>query len=82
MFIIGLIYFVWVISQFIEYIILLNFLIAVIGQSYDKVIGHTLETVYGDRALINRDFNVTRKEFNNFNCLPKMSKFTMVLLSA
>ena len=47
---IGLIWFLWFLQQYLVLIILLNFLIALISDTYNKVKEDEMETMYNQRC--------------------------------
>mgnify|MGYP006099326073 CR=1 FL=1 len=55
------IWFVWLINQYVVLIILLNFLIAIISQSYDNVMSKQIMSKYQNRSSINRELRLTMK---------------------
>ena len=57
------IWFFWVLNQYIIFIILLNFLISIISESYDNVMCKSLQSKYQNRCLINREVRLTMKKF-------------------
>ena len=61
------IYFVWLLNQFFVLIILLNFLIAVISQSYENVMNSSTPLKYKDRARMSREAYQVLKYFPCFN---------------
>ena len=60
---IYLIYLVWFLNQYFIYILLLNFLIAVISQSYADVMAHANISVYKQRSELNRECLIRGKAF-------------------
>lgn len=52
---IFLIYLVWYVNQFYVLIILLNFLIAVISQSYENVMNRAVEFQYLNKSSLSRE---------------------------
>jgi hypothetical protein len=52
---IALIWFVWVMHQFVVLILLLNFLIAIVSQSYENVMQKTDFFIYNQRLELNRE---------------------------
>lgn len=73
---IYLIYFTWWINQILIQIILLNFLISVIGNSYQRVIDTEIEITYTSKAGLNREFLIIQK------ALGKDEKIMTLILSA
>jgi hypothetical protein len=55
---IGVIWAVWILNQFLMLIILLNFLIAIISQSYDAVMAKATNNAYAQRCRLNRDYRI------------------------
>jgi hypothetical protein len=55
---IGVIWAIWIFNQFLMLIILLNFLIAIISQSYDAVMAKATNNVYAQRCRLNRDYRI------------------------
>lgn len=70
------IYFTWFINQIFIQIILLNFLIAVIGDSYKKVIDTEVIITYTSKAGLNREFLIIQK------ALGRDVKIGVLILSA
>lgn len=60
---ITLIWVVWLVNQFINLIILLNFLIAVISQVYDNVVADQKLLMYKHRAELNREYFMIMRMF-------------------
>jgi len=60
-------FFLWVVASFVEYMILMNFIIAVISDSYMKVIENTVAHDYKERVTLiyERENHFTEKDFNN-----------------
>jgi hypothetical protein len=56
-----MIYFTWFINQILVQIILLNFLISVISNSYQRVIDHEVLITYTSKAELNREFLIIQK---------------------
>lgn len=63
-----MIYFIWILwflNQFFNLIILLNFLIAIVSQSYDRVISESINYQYSHKSELNEEtqrfFKVFRK---------------------
>lgn len=54
-FMIYTIYFFWIVNQMFIFIILLNFLIAVISQSYEKVMDGKVILQYRQRSILNNE---------------------------
>lgn len=50
-----LVWAVWYFNQLFIFIILLNFLIAVIGQSYENVMNNAIEFQYNNKATLNSE---------------------------
>jgi len=63
-FYIGIIWFMWFANQFFILIILLNFLIAVISQSYENVMSKAVISKYRQRAQLNRECRLVYAELN------------------
>ena len=67
--------FIWVLwfaNQFLNLIILLNFLIAIISQSYDNVMSKSLEYKYNQRCQMNRECRLILKSLGmnyHFQCM-------------
>jgi len=59
--IIALIWFVWLFNQFLNLIIMLNFLIAVISQVYEAVVSNQEQLNYKHKAELNHEFFMLRK---------------------
>ena len=53
----------WVATIFFINVILLNFMIALISQSYEKVISRSLVYKYQNRAEMNREYRLLKKQF-------------------
>lgn len=62
---IYLIYFTWFINQIFLQIILLNFMISVIGNSYQSVIDKEIIITYSSKAGMNREFLIIQKALGN-----------------
>jgi len=58
------IWFLWILNQLVNLIILLNFLIAVTGQVYDDVVGEKDFYLYSHRAEMNYEWYMIQKQFN------------------
>ena len=58
-FMICLIWIVWLLEIFFVLIVLLNFLIAIISQSYEEVMLKSLQNKYHHRAQLNRECRMT-----------------------
>lgn len=61
---IVIIWFTWLGNQFLNLIILLNFLIAVISQVYDQVVAQQKLVMYKDKADMNREYYMLLKFFD------------------
>ena len=61
---IYMIYTVWFLNQYFIYILLLNFLIAVISQSYADVMTHANIQTYKQRSELNRECLIRLKAFH------------------
>jgi len=59
-------WFIWFIHQYLVLIILLNFLIAIISQSYDSVMTTSLITKYNQRCDMNWECTLLNEQFNKF----------------
>lgn len=66
---IYLIYLVWFLNLFMNMVILLNFLIAIISQSYDRVISNKLVNLYNHKS----DLNIERLLFHHYFTQKKLS---------
>lgn len=66
---IYLIYLVWFLNLFMNMVILLNFLIAIISQSYDRVISNKLVNLYNHKS----DLNIERLLFQHYFTQKKLS---------
>ena len=55
------IWLVWIVNQYVVLIILLNFLIAIISQSYDNVMSKQIMSKYQNRSAINRELRLSMK---------------------
>lgn len=51
---------IWLINQFFITIILLNFLIAIIVQSYESVMSKSIINIYSTKAAWNRDYRIIK----------------------
>ena len=58
---IGLIWLNWLFNQILVLIILLNFLIAIISQSYDSVMAKSIISRYVNRCTTNREHRLNLK---------------------
>ena len=58
---ISVVWFAWLINQFIMLITLLNFLITIMGQTYDQVMEQSIIRKYADRASLNRECRLIYK---------------------
>lgn len=56
MFMIYMIWFIWFINLMVNMVILLNFLIAIISTSYDKVIQNRLIYEYQHKSELNYEY--------------------------
>lgn len=66
------IWILWFANQFLNLIILLNFLIAIISQSYDNVMSKSLEYKYNQRCQMNRECRLILKSLgmdDHFQCM-------------
>tara|TARA_B110000285_G_scaffold113217_1_gene128501 strand:- start:91 stop:765 length:675 start_codon:yes stop_codon:yes gene_type:complete len=57
-FMIYCVYFFWILNQVFIFIILLNFLIAVISQSYEMVMDSKIQLQYHQRSILNNEFKI------------------------
>jgi len=57
-FMIYTIYVFWIVNQIFIFIILLNFLIAVISQSYEKVMDSKIQLQYRQRSILNNEYKI------------------------
>ena len=62
---ISFIWLVWLANQFVNLIILLNFLIAVISQVYDNVVAMQKQVLYAQKVELNREIYMLQKFFGN-----------------
>ena len=62
--ILSLIWGIWLFNQFLNLIILLNFLIAVISQVYDSVVADQKLLLYTHRAEMNREYYMIKRFFD------------------
>lgn len=60
------VYGLWFVNQFLVLIILLNFLIAVISQSYEKVKNSAIILEYQDRCELNREAHQVFNEYERY----------------
>lgn len=60
----SIIWLIWFFNQFIVLIILLNFLIAIISQSYEMVMTKTSESKYKQRSDLNVECYLVLKYYN------------------
>ena len=60
-FMVGLIWVTWFTNQWFIFIVLLNFIIAIIGQSYDSVMEKATQYMYLQRTDMNMECRVTLK---------------------
>jgi hypothetical protein len=60
---IGMVWFAWLANQFIMLITLLNFLITIMGQTYDQVMEQSIIRKYADRADLNRECRLVYRYF-------------------
>lgn len=72
----NLIWFTWLMNQFFLTIILLNFLIAILAESFNVVMAEEMQHTYKQRVTLNKD---TFLVMHTFNMLPAFDGF---LLSA
>ena len=69
---IGAIWFTWVTKQLIIFIVLLNFLIALIGQNYEEVMTKKTTYMYQHKCRLNEDcllFYKDARQLRDFNTL-------------
>jgi hypothetical protein len=59
-FMIACIWCIWLVNQFFITIILLNFLIAIIVQSYESVMSKSIINIYSTKAAWNRDYRIIK----------------------
>jgi hypothetical protein len=58
------IWFLWIVNQLVNLIILLNFLIAVTGEVYDDVVGEKEYYLYRHRAEMNYEWYMIQEQFH------------------
>ena len=63
---IGLLWLVWILNQVFVFIILLNFIIAVISQSFERVMNKSSYIKYHHKALLNREVRLYRSYIPHF----------------
>ena len=63
--VITFIWLVWLANLFVNLIILLNFLIAVISQVYDNVVATQKQVLYTQKIELNREIYMLQKFFGN-----------------
>ena len=85
-----LIHVVWVLAIVIMFIILCNFMISYISQSYEDVLEMRTEDIFNDRCQFNQEYQVALKVFTkfiglikstatlNFNCFLLTSDFKIM----
>ena len=61
MIMVTLIWLTWLINIFFLCVILLNFLIAIISESYEFVLSTSQQNMYIHRAVLNRECRVMKK---------------------
>lgn len=61
---IGMVWAAWLANQFIMLITLLNFLITIMGQTYDQVMEQSIIRKYADRSDLNRECRLVYRFFN------------------
>ena len=59
-------WFVWIFSVFVNMIILLNFIIALITSSYESVVAQSSEYIYGGRCDAVYDMALMMHHYNHF----------------
>ena len=59
----------WVLNTFMGLIILLNFLIAMISQSYEEVLSTYSQTLYSDRASLNQECALLKNKKRPIDCI-------------
>ena len=60
---IGVIWVFWFLNQFFCLIILLNFLIAIVSESYEEIVSESLTFMYEHRAQMNTESRLPFKKF-------------------
>lgn len=83
-FMIACIWCIWLVNQFFITIILLNFLIAIIVQSYESVMSKSIINIYSTKAAWNRDYRIIKTWLSDkvFTTLLPRKPFEVFLLSA
>ena len=63
----------WILGVFFLNIILLNFIIAVISESYEKVMQKMVAESYKQQAMLirEREMHMTQKELDSFDYFPR-----------
>ena len=74
---IFIIWFFWFFHEFVILILLLNFLIAIISQSYEMVMAHQVMSTYIHRCQLNKDCLIV---LDYFNQLSEINFFTIATL--
>lgn len=73
------IWFFWFINTFLNLIILLNFLIAVISQVYDQTIAQKILNRYWDKANFNQEYFIVMNQFMQLSELFKIVVITQAV---
>jgi len=67
---IFIIWVVWIANQILVFIILMNFLIAIISQSYEQVMSQKIINKYSQRVYLNRESCLLRiNELTKYDCM-------------
>jgi hypothetical protein len=72
MFVIYMIWALWFINLLVNMIILLNFLIAIVSQSYDRVLSNSLNYEYEHKSELNNEVMRVRLGFSPLPCFDTM----------
>ena len=66
---IALIYFFWVLNIVFTFFVLCNFLIAMVGESFQRVLGAYTMIKYKNRAILNREAYLTKPNIKEYGVM-------------
>ena len=75
---IGVIIIFWLLNQFIVFIVLMNFMIAIISQSYEDIQSDKSQILYQQRAKFNFDSQLILDRVGKFFCIKRLQRTSKV----
>lgn len=72
----------WVVIVIFLFIILINFMVAYISQSYEDVLEKKIKNIYNQRCELNSEYYLFRRFLHNVSDRYKMHEWNTFLLSA